>query len=60
MIFQDLTSFGPVEAEANLILKLHAVSMILAWILCANLGAFVARYCKTIFGVGESFKPLEH
>ena len=46
------------EAAARLALRLHAVSMILAWILFANLGAFIARYCKTIFQVNSTVQDL--
>jgi hypothetical protein len=60
-LFEDLTSFGPVAAKAKLVEKIHAVSMLLAWILFANLGAFTARYCKTIFQVeGWPNFPLSH
>jgi hypothetical protein len=60
-LFEDLTSFGPVAAKAKLVEKIHAVSMLLAWILFANLGAFTARYCKTIFQVqGWSALTISH
>jgi hypothetical protein len=50
-----------VAAKAKLVEKIHAVSMLLAWILFANLGAFTARYCKTIFQVqGWPNLPLSH
>ncbi len=56
-----MTSFGPVAAKAKLVEKIHAVSMLLAWILFANLGAFTARYCKTIFQVqGWSALTISH
>merc|ERR1712200_282829 len=45
----DLASYGPVARSAELMMKLHGVFMVLAWLLCSNLGVFVARYFKPQF-----------
>ena len=47
----NLGDFNQVAGERGTIIKLHASFMVLAWLLCANLGTFVARYCKDIFMV---------
>ena len=47
----DLASYGPVARSAELMMKLHGVFMVLAWLLCSNLGVFVARYFKPQFQV---------
>ena len=47
----DLGDFSQVSGDKGTIIKLHASFMVLAWLLCANVGTFVARYCKDIFQV---------
>ena len=49
----DLTSFSHVSGAKNIAVKVHASFMVLAWIFCANLGTFCARYCKDIFMVSR-------
>ena len=49
----DLTSFSQVSGAKNIMVKVHASFMVLAWIFCANLGTFCARYCKDIFMVSH-------
>ena len=36
----DLTKFNHVSGSKNIIVKIHASFMVLAWIFCANLGQF--------------------
>ena len=47
----DLGSYGPVARSAELMMKLHGIAMLVAWILCSNLGVFMARYYKANFQV---------
>ena len=47
----DLGDFSQVSGDKGTIIKLHASFMVLAWLACANVGTFVARYCKDIFQV---------
>ena len=47
----NLGDFNQVAGDKGTIIKLHASLMILAWFLCANLGTFVAKYCKDMFMV---------
>merc|ERR1711970_1003785 len=45
----NLASFSNVTSASNLLAKLHAISMLLAWFIGACFGTFCARYCKDIF-----------
>ena len=49
----DLGDFSEVSGDKGTLIKLHASFMVLAWLLCANLGTFTARYCKDIFTVSR-------
>ena len=49
----DLGDFSQVSGDKGTLIKLHASFMVLAWLLCANLGTFTARYCKDIFTVSK-------
>ena len=51
MTSQDLGSYGPIENASKVLVKLHGIGMILAWILFANLGIFMACYFKKNFQV---------
>ena len=44
---------GGKQWDKGTLIKLHASFMVLAWLLCANLGTFTARYCKDIFTVSR-------
>ena len=50
----NLGDFNQVAGDKGTLIKLHASFMVLSWLLFANLGTFVARYCKNIFMVSES------
>jgi len=45
----NLGDFNQVAGDKGTLIKLHASFMVLSWLLFANLGTFVARYCKNIF-----------
>lgn len=45
--------FSQVSGDKGTLVKLHASFMVLAWLLCANVGTFCARYCKDIFTVSR-------
>ena len=49
----DLGDFSQVSGDKGTMIKLHASFMVLAWLLCANVGTFCARYCKDIFTVSR-------
>ena len=49
----DLGEFSQVSGDKGTLVKLHASFMVLAWLLCANVGTFTARYCKDIFMVSR-------
>ena len=49
----DLGDFSQVSGDKGTLVKLHASFMVLAWLLFANLGTFIARYCKDIFTVSR-------
>ena len=48
---QDLGSYGPVQNASKILVKLHGIGMILAWVFFANLGIFMACYFKKNFQV---------
>ena len=50
----NLGDFNQVAGDKGTLIKLHASFMVLSWLLFANLGTFVARYCKNIFMVSDS------
>ena len=57
----DLGSYEVVGGDKGIPLKLHASFMVIAWLLCANVGTYTARYCKNIFQVqsdGDSTDEL--
>ena len=56
----DLGDFSQVSGDKGTLIKLHASFMVLAWLLCANLGTFTARYCKDIFTVSRHRDTYEY